>query len=447
MKKICGILLLIAIANIAVAQDRAKQLDSLVGYYAREDNYNGVVFVAKGGKVLLNKGYGFKDVKTGEKNTPATIFQIGSLTKQFTAEVILMLAKDKKLNLTDNIGKYFPGYPNGQRINIAHLLSHTSGIYNYTSDSAFAEGLQFKAVTQEQMLALFRDKPIDFEPGSKFDYSNSNYILLGYIIEKVTGKKYEEVLAGYILKPAGMKNSGIDFAGLKDKNKAVGYDLVDQAQSVAAPVTHYTSSYSAGAMYTTVSDMYAWHKALQEYKFVPKDWQEKAYTPYHDRYGFGWMIDTIFEKRVLVHGGGISGFTSSIVRIQEDDVCIVMLENNGNPATDKNNMAIHILSLFYSDRFEMPVSKPPVNVDKKILESYVGNYAVSPAFSLSVSLDGSTMYIQGTGQPKLKVVAQNDHTFYSKVVEATIEFVKEKDGTISKLILHQSGRDIPAMRQ
>jgi hypothetical protein len=244
-----------------------------------------------------------------------------------------------------------------------------------------------------------------------------------------------------------MKDSGIDFDGLKNKNKSVGYDLVDEAQSMIAPATHFSASFSAGAIYSTVADLYAWHNALQAYKFVPKEWQEKAYTPNLERYGFGWMIDTLFEKRVLVHGGGISGFTSSIIRLPEENTCIIMLENNGNPATDKNNMAIHILSCLYSKSFEMPVSKEPVIVDKKILESYVGTYQVTPDFALDVILMGTTLYVQGSGQPKLKVVAEDEKTFYSKVVEARIEFVKERDGKISKLILHQGGRDIPAMRK
>ena len=447
MKKTWGVLLLLVCGQLAIAQDKSKQLDSLLDYYVMEDNYNGVIFVAAGGKILHSKGYGFKDVKAGEKHTPASIFQLGSLTKQFTAEIVLMLAKDKKLDLTDNLNKYFPDYPKGETIKIAHLLSHTSGIFNYTSDSAFSEALQFKPVSMEQMLAVFKDMPLAFEPGARFDYSNSNYVLLGYIIEKVTNRKYGDVLKTMILKPAGMKDSGIDFAGLKDKDKSVGYDLVDEAQSMVAPATDVTASYAAGAMYSTVGDMYAWHNALQNYKFLPREWQEKAYTPYQDRYGFGWMIDTIFDRRVLVHGGGISGFTSSIVRLPEENTCIIMLENNGNPATDKNNMAIHILSCLYSKSFEMPIAREPVKVDRKVLESYVGKYEVTPAFALDVMLIGNSLYVQGTGQPKLKIVAEDEKTFYSKVVEARIEFVKERDGSISKLILHQGGRDIPAVRK
>jgi CubicO group peptidase (beta-lactamase class C family) len=447
MRKIWGVLMLLVASNSAIAQNKGVQLDSLLQYYVTEDNYNGVVLVAKGGNILLNKAYGYKDVKAIEKHTNQSVFQIGSLTKQFTAEVILYFVHDKKLKLTDDLSKFFPGYPNGDRIKIEHLLSHSSGIYDYTHDSLFAEVLQFKPVSKETMLGIFRDKPIDFEPGSKFAYSNSNYVLLGYIIEKITGKDYAQVVKDMIFKPAGMKNSGFDFVGLKDKNKSVGYDLLDGANSVAAPATDYTASYAAGAMYSTAADLYAWHKALQSYRFIPKELQEKAYTPYNDRYGFGWLADTIFDKRVLAHSGGISGFTSYILRVQEDDLCIVMLENNGNPATDKNNMMLHLLSCLYSDKFEMPISKPPVIVDKKILESYVGTYLITPDFSLSVSLSGNTLYIQGTGQPKIKTVARDNKTFYSKVVEATIEFVKERDGSISKLILHQSGRDIPAMKK
>jgi CubicO group peptidase (beta-lactamase class C family) len=447
MKKICAILLLILSIFRAAGQDKAKQLDSLIGYYAKEDNYSGVVFIAEKGRVLFNKAYGYRNAQEKQPHTTGSIFQIGSLTKQFTAEVVLMLAKEKKLELTDKLSKYFPDFPNSEKINVTHLLSHTSGLYNYTEDSLFSEVLQFKKVSRETMLNLVRNKPIKFEPGSQFSYSNTNYVLLGYIIEKVTGKGYDEVVRNYIFKPLGMKKSGFDYMGLKDKDKSAGYDLLDETNSVPAPPTDYTASFAAGAMYSTAEDLYTWHKALQSYKLLPKDWQEKAYTPNQDRYGFGWLADTAFEKRVLLHSGGISGFTSYILRVQEEDLCIIMLENNGNPATDKNNMMIHTLSYFYSPRFEMPVAKEPVNVPTELLQQYTGSYAINDNFVLEVTLSGKTLYVQATGQPKLKIVPESNTMFFSKVVEARIEFVKGDDGKISKLILHQGGRDISAMRR
>ena len=223
--------------------------------------------------------------------------------------------------------------------------------------------------------------------------------------------------------------------------------MVDGTNSLVAPSTEYTASFSAGAMYSTGGDLQHWHKALQSHKLLPKEWQDKAYMPKNDGYGYGWMIDTIFDKRILGHSGGISGFTSSILRVEEEDLCIVMLENSGNPSTDKNNMMIHILSCLYSTEFEMPIARPPVKVPENILQEYIGSYAISDNFVLNITVSGESVFVQATGQPKIKIVAHSETTFYSKVVDARIEFVRDESGKVSKLILHQSGRNIPAVRK
>lgn len=445
MKKIATIACAAIITGTAYGQPLNKKLDSLMEYYYKDQNFNGVVFAAKNGEVLLNRGYGYKDIEHKTKNDEHTIFQIGSNTKQFTAEVILQLAMRQKLSLNDPITKFFPGYPNGGKITVENLLTHTSGIYDYTTDSVWRQKVA-EPKTKEQMMALFRDKPLDFEPGSKFDYSNSNYMLLGYIIEQVTGKKYEQVAREQILLPCGMTHSGFDFANLKDKNKATGYYGIDGEDFVAAPITDSSQSAAAGALYSTTGDMNKWHKALQAYKLLPKEWQEKAYHPFKDKYAYGWFIDSLNGRRAIKHSGGIPGFISYELRVEEDDLDIVVLQNQMSTAADQKQVATNIAKCIYNKDFKLPQSPKAITVDATILKKYEGDYALTPDFIMNVVLKGDALYAQATGQGAIKILPESENVFFCKEVKAKIEFVND-NGVIKKLILHQNGRHMPATRK
>jgi CubicO group peptidase (beta-lactamase class C family) len=370
---------------------------------------------------------------------------MGSNTKQFTAEIILQLAMQQKLDLHDKLEKYFPGYPKGNKITIENLLTHTTGIYNYTDDTLW-ESDPTRPLTRAQMLARFRDKPFNFEPGEKFEYSNSNYVLLGFIIEDVTHEKYEHVVRERILKPCGMTHSGFDFTNLKDKNKATGYYSIDNSKSEEAPIVDSTVSYSAGALYSTAGDMNKWHQALQSYKLLPKELQEKAYVPFKKRYAYGWFIDTFKNHRLIVHSGGIHGFVTYEMRVEEDDVDILLLQNNMS-AYANNTIAINILKCLYDADYKIPIPVKDAKVSLETMKQYEGNYALAPTFILNIRLKENELYAQATGQSEFAISPLSETMFYTKIVDAKIEFVKDSDGKIGSLILHQNGRDMPAKRQ
>ena len=202
MKKMLLIVFVFAILQSCSSQDvpDATKIEEVLDVYARQYKFNGSAIVVHKGKILLNKGYGFRNVADSSRNDANSIFQIGSITKQFTSAMILKLQEENKLNVKDKLSKYFPGYPQGDSITLAQLLAHTSGIYSYTNDPVFMENEVVKPSDRQRMMALFKDKPLDFPPGTKWNYSNSAYMLLGYIIEDLTGIPYEQAVRNYILR-------------------------------------------------------------------------------------------------------------------------------------------------------------------------------------------------------------------------------------------------------
>jgi CubicO group peptidase (beta-lactamase class C family) len=431
-------------ACASFAQSDADKINELVTAYARSYKFNGTVLVVNKGQVVFSRGYGFKNAKDTTYNDVNTVFQLGSVTKQFTAAIILLLQEQKKLSVQDKLSKYFPAFPQGDKITIEHLLTHTSGIYNYTNDKTFMNSGATKPATQDKMLALFKDKPLDFEPGSKWSYSNSGYILLGYIIEKVTGKPYEKVVKEKIFKPLNMTHSGFDFTHLNNPNKATGYTSYTEKLKLVGGVVDSSVSYAAGAIYSTVNDMWEWHKGLMKNTIIKAASLEKAYTPYKNNYGYGWGIDSLWGKRVAAHGGGIFGFNTNFARVPADDVCIVLLCNMNTGALDVINK--NILAILYKQPYEVPKERVAITVDTTILGQYVGEYELSPDFKIAVRLVNGQLKGQPTGQPEVEMFAESATKFFLKVVDAQVEFIKDTTGKVEKMILFQNGREMPGKK-
>jgi CubicO group peptidase (beta-lactamase class C family) len=445
MKKNIANLFILAIATSQLAaQDMEQKLDELISAYAKNETFNGTVLVAQKGNILLQKGYGYKNAARKEMNDGNTVFQIGSITKQFTAAVILRLQEKKKLSIHDKLSKYFPALRFADSVTIENLLTHTSGIYNYTNNADFMKTEAVKPASQEKIFALFKDKPLEFEPGSKFSYTNSGYILLGYIIEKVSGKPYEKVMHEMIFTPLQMVHSGFDFVALQSPDKASGYFSLGKSGSTPAPIVDSTASFAAGAIYTTVGDLYKWDRSLYTEKIISKASLKDAYTPRKDKYGFGWGIDTAYGKPVYKHGGGIFGFSTDILRIPEDDVCIILFDNKGDGALDK--IADGLNAILHNKPYEIPKEKIVMAVDSAVLKQYTGEYELAPNFILTITLEEGKFMVQATGQGKAELFAEKENFFFLKVADIQVEFIKNVDGKTDKLILHQGGRDMPAKR-
>jgi CubicO group peptidase (beta-lactamase class C family) len=437
------ILQLACSSQTATAQTDADRINELVTAYTRLYKFNGTVLVINKGQVVFSKGYGFKSVKDSTWNDVNTIYQLGSVTKQFTATIIQQLQEQKKLSVQDKLAKYFPGLPGADTITIEHLLTHTSGIYNYTNDGKFMASEAVKPATQEKIIALFKDKPLDFSPGTQWSYSNSGYSLLGYIIEKVTGQPYEQVVREHIFKPLGMTHSGFDFTHLTDGNKATGYNIYLENAKLPAGIVDSSVSYAAGAIYSTVNDLWEWHKGLLKHTIIKASSLEKAYTPYKNKYGYGWTIDSIYGRRIVQHGGGIFGFNTNFARIPVDDVCVILLANMNTGALGAINEGI--LAILYNRPYQIPREKVAIKVDTAILQQYVGEYEIKPGFTITIRVVNGALKGVATGQPEFDMFAETENKFFLKVVDASAEFVKDAEGKVNTMIWTQ-GQTIQAKR-
>jgi len=331
MKKLITSVVVIFFSLVLIAQDKSKQIQEVLATYSKEGKFNGSVLVAEKGKVLYQGGYGFRDAEANIQHEANDIFQIGSITKQITAAVIMQLQEEGKLSVQDKLSKYFPGFVNGDRITIDNLLTHTSGIYNYTNDEKLMKSDVTKHYSQKEMLDIIRAYKPDFEPGAKWNYSNSAYSILGYIIEKVTSKSFEKVVRERIFTPLGMTNSGFDFTHLSAPNKSKGYFSLAGGKPVAAPIVDSTIAYAAGAVYSTVSDLAKWERAVTQGKLLKAESWKAIFTPVKNKYGYGWNIDTAFAKPFTSHSGGIHGFASYLIRFPQEEVSVIMIDNSSSP--------------------------------------------------------------------------------------------------------------------
>lgn len=443
MKQLTGLFLLFLIAVTGSAQTTVQKADNLLKTYADQHKFYGTALIAKGDDILLNRGYGYSNVGAKKQNSEASIYQIGSITKQFTAALILMLEEKGKLSVQDKLSKYFPQFPDGDKITIHHLLTHTSGIFNYTNDGQFMQSGGVKPVDQKTMFSLFQDKPLEFEPGSKYNYSNSGYVLLGYIIEKVTGKPWEQAVRENILKPLGMTHTGFDYAGLKGDAKTTGYFSVSDVGSVPSPIIDSTFSYAAGSIYTTTTDLLKWERALAKGKLLKKESWQKAMTPVKESYGYGLAIDSLHGQKRIHHGGGIYGYTSNAMWFPAQDYTIILFSNSSAAMGKLSN---DLAAILYDKPYTIPVANVEVKLEDAVLQQYVGEYQLAPNFSITVSLKDNYLYGQATGQPSFQMFAKSEKRFFLKAVPAEVEFFKDSDGKVTEMVLYQNGREMKGQK-
>lgn len=438
MKKNSWLLFLVFIASHLSAQRPQDKMDTLLTAYAKDHQFNGAVLVAQKGTVIYQKGFGYKDAAQKLPVDVNTIFQIGSITKQFTAAVIMQLQQEGKLSVTDKLSKYFTGFTNGDKITIEHLLTHTSGIYNYTNDTVRAKEDPTQPHSQAEMVALIKRYPADFEPGTNFNYSNSGYSMLGYIIEKVTQKPYELVVRERILQPLHMTNSGFDFTHLASSAKAKGYFSVTGEKINSAPIVDSTIAYAAGALYSTINDLHKWERAIYTNQILqPASWKA-VFTPYKRKYGYGWTIDSTHGRLTTAHGGSIPGFTSYLLRFPQEELVVIVLDNTSSANLTKISRSLAAIVL--NEPYEIPGPKKEIKVDEVVLKQYIGQYQIAPTFSIAISVRDKRLFAQATNQPEFELFAEKETKYFLKINDATVEFVKDTNGNVTELILSQNGR-------
>jgi len=425
------------------ANPDAARMDKVVQSYVDAKQFMGSVLVARGDDVVFGKSFGSANLEWNIANTPATKFRIGSMTKQFTAASILLLEERGKLKIDDPVKKYMPDAPAAwDKITIFNVLTHTAGLPNFTS---FPECAKMQAFpnTPEQIVDTFKNKPLDFEPGSKFSYSNSGYVLLGYLIEKITGASYEKFLQENIFTPIGMKDSGYDSSTAIIERRASGY-APSPAGPVNAEYVHMSDPHGAGALYSTTQDLLEWQLALYGGKVLKPESFAKMTTPFKDDYAFGLIVRTTDGRKQMWHNGGIQGFNSSMAWYPESKTTIVVLANLNGQAVDQ--MQQLLAGVAFGIDVQLTSERKEIKLPREMLASYVGIYQLAPKVKLTMTLDGDQMMTQLSGQQKLQVFPESDGKFFLKVVDAQLEFVKDTNGKVTDVILHQNGRDQKAPR-
>ena len=323
---------------IGVAQPAAA-IDQLLSRYHELGLFNGSALVADQGRVVMKKGYGLANMEWNLPNAPDTKFRLGSITKQFTATLVLELAEQGKIDLDAPVTRYLPDYPpaSGDKIKIHHLLNHTSGIPGYTETPGFGAKMR-DSVTPAELMKTFSGLPLFFEPGTHFSYSNSGYFLLGVILEKITGEKYEKLLREKIFDPVGMNDTGYDSTRPLLAHRAAGYDQTFDGSYLNTSYIDMTQPYAAGSLYSTVEDLYKWDQALYTDKVLTEASKARMFTPGLSGYGYAWEIRKRDGATIIEHSGGINGFNTNIRRSPEKKRLIVLLNNTGGaplgPMTD-----------------------------------------------------------------------------------------------------------------
>ena len=359
---------LLLLSHTAIAGEHAKEMDAFIEQFHGFKQFNGNVLVAKQGKVIFEKSYGYANFEWDIKNTAETKFRIGSITKQFTALLILQLAQQNKIQLDAPLATYLPDYRQdiGNKITIRQILNHTSGLSNYTQTKTFRSEYSRNPYSVDEFIKLLCSDDLLFEPGTQFRYSNSGYFILGAVIEKVTQQRYQDVLQENIFKPLNMHNTGYDSHEKIINQRASGYsNNLDGYTN--ADYLDMSIPYAAGSIYSTARDLVKWDQALYTNKLINKELKKQMYTVSEQRnYALGWEVNQLDADKYgkpltqVQHGGGIEGFNAFISRIIEDQLLVIILNNTGGaPMTP---MTKGLTNIFYGK----PYDGATENVDSQL---------------------------------------------------------------------------------
>ena len=433
--------LLLLLAFTCLAQDAAR-MDQIVQSYVANKQFMGTALVARGSQVIFSKGYGSANLEWGIPNAPNTKFRLGSITKQFTAAAILLLEERGKLQITDPVKKHMPDAPAAwDKVTIFHVLTHTAGIPSFTGFPDYGK-IKLSAATTVELVGLFKDKPLEFEPGEKFNYSNSGYVLLTHVIETVSGEKYEPFVHANLFAPLGMNDSGYDSNSAVIPRRAAGYGPGRNGPE-NAPFIHMSVPQGAGALYSTTEDLLKWELGLFGGKVLQPASLEKMTQPFKSNYALGLTVETAGKRKLIQHGGGIEGFTTMLAYYPDDQLTVVVLANLNGAAPGQ--IAGKLAALAQGEDVKLPSERKAIAVDPNVLSRYVGAYALGPG--MLINLEGGQLTSKLGSQNPVPIFPESETLFFAKVIDAQIEFPPTgADDKASEMTLHQNGRSQKAKR-
>lgn len=451
---------LLLMGQLIVAQDRVQKIDSLLNAAYANKTINGNFLIAEKGNVIYKKSFGFANHTTQEKLNENSIFELASVSKQFTAMAIAILKEKGKLNYDDKISKFIPELSHYQNITIRNLIHHTGGLPDYM-ELMYNHFDKSKIATNRDVIALFaQQKPaVLFEPNTKYEYSNTGYALLASIIEKASGMSYKDYLNKAIFAPLKMNNTFVynrRYAPKKIDNYAFGY-LYDNSGKPILPddledtkmVVWLDGIVGDGTVNSTVNDLLRWDRALYTNTLLSKNGMDELFqvATLNDgtktQYGFGWMIDNNADfGKTVSHGGGWPGYKTYIERHIDNDKTIIFLQNQD----EVSNPTKSIRSILYNKPLPVAKVRKEIALAPEALQKFVGTYEVQKGFEMKILLENGQLLTQLTGQDPFPIFAENDMLFFLKVVDAQLQFEKNDKGEIATVYLLQNGNKIPAQR-
>jgi len=438
-------------ATTATPSDEAlaTRLDALLTVQFPADKPGATILVARDGKAIYRRGFGKADMEAGTPLRPESVLRIGSITKQFTSVGILMLAERGKLSLTDPVTKWLPDYPtHGTTITIENLLTHTAGIKGYTEIPDFTAWMN-DDMTTDQVIARFKDEPLQFDPGTNWAYSNSNYFLLGVIIEKAGGMSYADFIQKEIFGPLDMAHSGYGKREPSFPGEAHGYTRNDEQEVVPAEPLSMTIPYAAGSLVSSVDDLLRWDNALATDRLLKPASSRAMWTPYRQStgrtsgYGYGWLMSEYEGYPIQEHNGGINGFICHALRMPEEKIYVAVLTNSDAPSSDPGYTALTIAAEAVGKPLPVP-GEFTMTPDE--LDQFVGVYAADSTTIRIITRDGDHLVSQRQGGGRSALFPADDSTFAFVGRPAKLIFGRDAAGAVDRVTVRQGGFRQTAMK-
>lgn len=452
---------LLLMVQLTFGQDRVQKIDSLLHAMSADKKINGNFLIAEQGKVIYKKSFGLANEETKEPLNENSIFELASVSKQFTAMAIALLQEKGKLNLDDKMSKFIPELAFYDNITIKNLVYHTSGLPDYMElmETRFDKS---KIATNKDIVELFaKEQPkLVFDTNTKWEYSNTGYALLATIIEKASGMSYADYLQKAIFTPLKMTNTFVytrRFAPKKVTNYAYGYVYSEELKKHILPddlpetkmVVWMDGIVGDGTVNSTANDLLLWDRALYTNKLLSKSGMEQVFTAgtlangTATKYGFGWMLDNHADYgKMASHSGGWPGYKTYIDRHLDNDKTIIILSNHEKVAIPINSLR----SILYNKPLPVKKERKEIALTNEQLQKFIGTYELQPGFEMKISTDKDQLFAQLTGQNAFPIFAENETQFFLKVVDAQIHFVPNETGAITGLVLLQNGNKIEGKR-
>lgn len=427
-------------------RETSQAIDAVVAPACPPDAPGAAVLVAKDARVVFRKGYGMANLELGVRIEPHMVFRLGSITKQFTAVAILMLAEEGKLALDDPITRFLPDYPtHGHTITVEHLLTHTSGIKSYTSMPELSS-LWRKDMALPELIDFFKDQPPEFAPGERFAYNNSGYVLLGAIVERASGQGYEQFLERRIFEPLGMRHTSYDHTERIVPGRVAGYQKGSDGLE-NAPYLSMTLPHAAGALMSSVDDLALWDAALSTERLVTQESLRRAWTPARlsngasTGYGYGWGITAYEGHRIIEHAGGIHGFLTDAKRLPDDRLFVAVLMNSSAGEPPPTYLAMKIAAVTIGRPYHDPVAVP---LEPAVLARYEGVYRDEQGAQQerAVIRKGDHLAIRGPEGRETDLFAASPAEFFQRYSFARITFREDAAGNVVAMETRDRGSPV-----